>query len=1360
MEVYVIANIRNSKNVIKGYRLVDITPGNITIKDVTKDQLLYVLKRKKLKLENAKHNGNKIMGIYSPLDNFNNIICDDNSISNIQYINKNSKSLVLKYFMNKGKITGAVIANSFGNIFDINAREFQTLINERKLINVDISNGVLSIKAKQDVKKEIEITEISSDYITDEEARDPNVEWEIDRFIKYMEQRGYTYRIYTMDCGTINITSSNYDKSKLKGANIGLSGIDTRCKILHIPNGITEISYLFDQYKLDTCIELDTLIISRTVKYMEYFKSIKEQILKNRLEKHEIQSTNFESWLILNNLYFQKLESSDVTCGETIKYNYLNNITILEDYNIPTLKYINEPSDYSYSDALEIQELFNECKLPFLIGFKDTNTKFGLNNCFNSVVIKTNGHILLDLSNVEFVRSSFKGININSIIIGDTIETIHGSFGCSTSRFIVDKYEDMPNIDWSSSSLRLIHSSFNYSYKTNVIKKIDLSPLKNRITISRSFISPYEIEEIILPENLESLEAYSFKDCQKLKKVKVPKNVVKFQFCCFHQDTDIDWSDTDKTIATKNLLGSIYCDKVLKLDKQFVAIDKDAFKDSSIVGIDTLENITQLGENSFKLNIMRKLDTMCIPKVTVIPKGCFSNQLYLQSLAIQNNIKEIEEEGFADCNELEKIFIGDSIELIGKNAFRIPNTTDNKISIGRRVYVIKNSYAHNYFKNKKAFTLMVFDNYEKAYNAFLGLGNTTELQQKKFKMVMSNSEKYQELLEESYLENCIDLYNIAEKSHKKVDYYDHNFDESMIDLNGALLSEVSPEIYRYIKNIQKNIVVNTQYTGKYTKIFTGYIHLFNKITSNKKDLFKNKDMTNTWIFDEASLIYFDDKCAIVNAKVKNLGNWRDRAIMFIADDRIVWSTLYEYNSNSLILSKYNSMLTLNEIILKYSNNDISILENIPYSLEYLIKQGDYYNAFDNVMINGFKFPPGETYNKLWNDMINYNWILLWTNSDKSFYAHRFNYYSVIKLVYFDLITHKIIKANTRISVDGESINGFGSTKIVQSINSIAITEIIDLDKYLTSKKEIKHIDKLNSIFNNKELNNKIKLLSLTNDESDRLYKADNAYDTEGNTKLISLAKKINSTQNYLTYDILNSVIKSNLCMKTNANISKIIEKLGQPQMISIPNTNKVLLLVDASKDKTKTKSAIGDNMYMYGLASLTDKPNDITFYASTMPIDKLINHIKLLDRKLEDRELHEIVDTPININDFTCMSSAKYYYYYNTYITYDVAIQNSTGEVFILANTDDISYYTIFRFKNYIDALVFLHSFESDKMRSELKIRSLENIYELLKYNKNRAYDDYLCYIRQLIIRGVPNNYPIHANCADVFEMLAKQPKL
>ena len=58
MQVYIIANIKDTKNRTKGYRLLDID-NTVSVKDVTKEQLIYVIKHKNFKVENAKFSSKK-----------------------------------------------------------------------------------------------------------------------------------------------------------------------------------------------------------------------------------------------------------------------------------------------------------------------------------------------------------------------------------------------------------------------------------------------------------------------------------------------------------------------------------------------------------------------------------------------------------------------------------------------------------------------------------------------------------------------------------------------------------------------------------------------------------------------------------------------------------------------------------------------------------------------------------------------------------------------------------------------------------------------------------------------------------------------------------------------------------------------------------------------------------------------------------------------------------------------------------------------------------------------------------------------------------------------------------------------------
>ena len=174
--------------------------------------------------------------------------------------------MVLKQLIYNNDLIGAYISNTRGDVKKVGASDLYDLCINENVVNAQICGNNIEIKAK---KQEVQIKkqpDVYKDIISDEEAKDRNSEWSIVTFMKYMEQNNYTFTLYDCNGNIIKDNSKTFIESKYTRKNgkywFGLSNIDTRCKILHIPLHVRQLQNLWDGTEN---VEMDTIVVSKTV---------------------------------------------------------------------------------------------------------------------------------------------------------------------------------------------------------------------------------------------------------------------------------------------------------------------------------------------------------------------------------------------------------------------------------------------------------------------------------------------------------------------------------------------------------------------------------------------------------------------------------------------------------------------------------------------------------------------------------------------------------------------------------------------------------------------------------------------------------------------------------------------------------------------------------------------------------------------------------------------------------------------------------------------------------------------------------------------------------------------------------------
>lgn len=104
-------------------------------------------------------------------------------------------------------------------------------------------------------------------------------------------------------------------------------------------------------------------------------------------------------------------------------------------------------------------------------------------------------------------------------------------------------------------------------------------------------------------------------------------------------------------------------------DYPVTVIDKYAFANSKIIGINLPNSITEIRESAF--SSCEKLKEIILSNsITEIKDNAFMYCKNLTKIELPNSLTTLRKAVFSDCKKLKEIVIPNSITKIGKNAFR------------------------------------------------------------------------------------------------------------------------------------------------------------------------------------------------------------------------------------------------------------------------------------------------------------------------------------------------------------------------------------------------------------------------------------------------------------------------------------------------------------------------------------------------------------------------------------------------------------------------------------------------------------------------------------------------------------------
>ncbi len=234
----------------------------------------------------------------------------------------------------------------------------------------------------------------------------------------------------------------------------------------------------------------------------------------------------------------------------------------------------------------------------------DTHSGLGLNNI-------TSVHIG---SNTEHIGDyAFYGCwKMQSVSGGQNVKTIGMSAFSSC--------ESLERLDTFTSLEEIGNYAFMY---TSSLGHVEFpSVLKS---IGRSAFSRSALEEINLPEGLETLEAGAFSECRSARVIYVPSTISHF-------GTDME------------------------VFEELDSLEKLVWNTNSAVKVD----FRDAQEGGYELVIG--------DAVTEI-KGSLFNNTPVRKVTFGKNVTKVCDDAFSDCSSLEEVIINDSLRMIGANAF-------------------------------------------------------------------------------------------------------------------------------------------------------------------------------------------------------------------------------------------------------------------------------------------------------------------------------------------------------------------------------------------------------------------------------------------------------------------------------------------------------------------------------------------------------------------------------------------------------------------------------------------------------------------------------------------------------------------
>lgn len=176
--------------------------------------------------------------------------------------------------------------------------------------------------------------------------------------------------------------------------------------------------------------------------------------------------------------------------------------------------------------------------------------------------------------------------------------------------------------------------------------------------------------DVIVPEGVTEIVGMSFYQCQKIKRVVLPRSLKKIDYFAFsgtYELEDINFPEGLEIIENNAFHGSIKLKEIV-LPETITSLGEACFMQTfSLQSITLPQNITEIPESFLEQN--QNLTSLVIPdNVTVIHDYAFFGPI--KEVQMSKNLKRIGKDAFRE-NFLTEVVLPASIEYIDQGAFRL-----------------------------------------------------------------------------------------------------------------------------------------------------------------------------------------------------------------------------------------------------------------------------------------------------------------------------------------------------------------------------------------------------------------------------------------------------------------------------------------------------------------------------------------------------------------------------------------------------------------------------------------------------------------------------------------------------------------
>lgn len=189
------------------------------------------------------------------------------------------------------------------------------------------------------------------------------------------------------------------------------------------------------------------------------------------------------------------------------------------------------------------------------------------------------------------------------------------------------------------------------------------------------FMGNPKIYEVVLPPILKTIKREGFRNCKNLQNIKIPENVNSLGYSCFSDCENLKFVEFSP--KSNIIFLSIFLFQNCK----------------KLENINLPSTISMLGNNCFENCI--NLKQLVLPdNLAIIGSSCFENCKSLTEIKLTPNITTIKQNTFYKCSSLKEIFIPSNLNSLGSYAFSSCHNLEKVIFQSTHLYFLYTTFTN------------------------------------------------------------------------------------------------------------------------------------------------------------------------------------------------------------------------------------------------------------------------------------------------------------------------------------------------------------------------------------------------------------------------------------------------------------------------------------------------------------------------------------------------------------------------------------------------------------------------------------------------------------------------------------------